>query len=184
MNHSLYHGTTWARALALGVLAVLLGGCVGAGKPNARVVGVTLQSVDVVADAAVLGVEMLVENPTDADLTMRASRYTARVDDASYSGRWRPQVTAPAGSSNRYTAPVVASLSALMDASGASFQVSGSLSYLEPDQLAKTLWNIGIRRPEVAFGGSATLLPISREDPQGDVGRSLVAPEPEPASGG
>lgn len=135
----------------------LLGGCSSYQPP---ILTVTDTRVRESAPTGVV-VEFLVdaENPNAEPMPLRELRYTMEVDGKRVFECVRsPEATLRRFGTQRLVLPVVLPLSQGESAPAASsVTLSGVLAYTAPGQLAETLFDTGVRRPEASFQTGATV---------------------------
>ena len=144
----------------LGILgmALLSAGCQS--DPEIRVTGLDLVAHGESADEYSIQLELF--NPAEIPLVLDLWEYSVVTDGGSWSNEWVANRTLPAKSITQDSLPVV-----LRHGSGPStvtnWQVSGSLRYLLPGQLAETLFDLGVSRPSVGFGASGHATAVGPE---------------------
>lgn len=136
----------------LGASAVLIAGLCGCAtekSPVITVVGANL--VESGENARVIAMELAIENPNPRPLELLEFRYRVKVPGSdSYEGRRRAIATLAANRTTRMTLPAVVS----GDDSGPA-AISGTLTYVSPGRFAEALFDTGVRKPKVSFGGEA-----------------------------
>ena len=132
--------------------ALLAAGC--AASPSVR--AVDARTVSKTAEGSSIHMKLELENPNDAPVELTMWDYSVSVNDQSvYSGQWVASLTVPP--KERMLAEIPAFVPASAgDVSGASWRVSGILSYRATGKLDKLLYQLGINRLSTLFEGKAT----------------------------
>jgi hypothetical protein len=149
--------------------AAVLPGCASA--PLAEVQSGRSGDRQVSGTVAYIAVEL--NNPNDEPLPMREVRYSVAVvgqPGLTFSGTRAAEATIPAKGVHKLTLP--AAFPAGVDLAGAEYTISGSVSYLEPGQIAAVLYDYRVSRPSVGFSGggrfsSAEVVSSAPEAPKG-----------------
>jgi len=151
---------------ALLLFTALVGGCTAA--PDVRVASMDMVSQGPTADEFVLQVDL--KNPNDTPLVLDLWNYEVTTDAGSWKSSWVASRTLPARSIVTERLPVVIRHGGAANSTAptTTWRVSGNLRYLLPGQLAKTLFDLGISRPDVAFSASGESTPIGIEAPAVD----------------
>ena len=137
-------------AVLLIAAAAVLPGCATA--PSAEVQ--SGRSGDRQAGGTVAYIAVELNNPNDEPLPMREVRYSVNVvgqPGLSFSGTRAAEATIPAKGVHKLTLP--AAFPAGVDLAGAEYAISGTVSYLEPGQIAAVLYDYRVSRPSVGFSG-------------------------------
>ena len=154
--HSRYP-PTMPRFLLILVLAALTG-CTSYQRPSVRVADV---QVGERTDAGlVLKVALEAENRNEFELPLREIHYKVRMNDGQvYTGLRSAEASLRRFGTQRITFPAVIPLSPGAPTPTGPFKVdvSGSLAYLAPGQVAQVLRDLGISRPARAFATEATV---------------------------
>jgi hypothetical protein len=153
------------RGLACGLLALPIAvGCTA--SPEVRVLALDRVSTGARADEFAMRIEL--RNPNTIPLVLDRWNYSVSTPNGSWTSEWIATRTLPARSITQERLPVViphaAGISPPAEPGGTSatdpiplaWQVNGSLRYLLPGQLAETLFDLGVSRPDVDFSGSGT----------------------------
>lgn len=163
------------RACVLLVLSVVTG-CTT--SPEVRILALDRVSTGSAADEFAMRVEL--RNPNTIPLVLDRWTYSVSTPMGSWSTEWIATRTLPARSITLERLPVViphatattpladATPASVTDAMPLSWRVNGSLSYLLPGQLAETLFDLGVSRPDVGFSGSGTSSTPGAEAPAVD----------------
>ncbi len=151
------------RLLALPIVFALLSGCHT--NPQIRVTALDHVSTGPNADEYVLRIDL--RNTTDSPMVLDRWEYRIATNAGSWSTEWIASRTLPARSITFDTLPVVIR-HAPHDGDSQSvvtWRVDGNLHYLLPGQLAETLFDLGLSRPDVGFSASGETTPIGLEAP-------------------
>lgn len=132
-------------------LAAAAAGCTG--TPTLLVTGMDRVSSGPRSDEFAIRIRM--DNPTSDSLVLDRWNYQVETDTGRYSGEWVASRTLPPGSVTDLTVPAVIAHNGA--ATPTRFTVNGSIRYLLPGQLAETLFDIGLGRPEASFSGSGAI---------------------------
>lgn len=140
--------------LLSGALAGALGtGCsvvrpdVRATEANVAARGDGTAKVDIVLE---------LRNGGDTEVELVTYDYLIRLGDgSSYDGRWAALRALPPGQTVRATVPAI--LPAASAIAGARWEVSGSVSYRDPQSFARILYEAGLLRTEAGFGGEGSM---------------------------
>jgi hypothetical protein len=98
-------------------------------------------------------IELELLNPGKDEVELLEYDYTlALADGARYGGKWAALRTLPPKTPVRATIPAIVPTASATGA--ASWSVSGSLRYRDPQSVARILYEAGILRPEASFAGS------------------------------
>ncbi|MHC5003485.1 MAG: hypothetical protein ACYTJ0_10210 [Planctomycetota bacterium] len=138
----------------------LLGGCRSADDPSVRVVGASM--VEQTDEAVRLAIDLELSNPSGEPVKMLEFNYTVgAAGRTAFSGRRAALVAVDRFGSRIVTVPAIVPFERVGWADGPpesfDFSVSGSLLYLLPGALNRTLMEIGLRRPRVSFQGRGTV---------------------------
>lgn len=162
-------------ACALVVLPMVTG-CTA--SPEVRILALDRVSTGSTADEFAMRIEL--RNPNTIPLVLDRWNYSVSTPTGSWSTEWIATRTLPARSITLERLPVViphaaattppadATPASVTDAMPLSWSASGSLSYLLPGQLAETLFDLGVSRPDVGFSGSGTSSTPGTEAPAVD----------------
>lgn len=143
-----------ARHLLLGCIATCAASAAGcAGKPSITVTGMDRVASGPRSDEFAIRIRM--DNPTADSLVLDRWNYQVETDTGRYSGEWVASRTVPPGSVTDLSVPAVIAHDGA--ATPTRYSVNGSIRYLLPGQLAETLFDIGLSRPEASFSGSGAV---------------------------
>ena len=155
--------------------ALLAAGC--AANPSVR--AVDARTVSKTAEGSSIHMKLVLENPNDAPVELTMWDYSVSVNDQSvYSGQWVASLTVPPKERMLAELPAFVPASA-GDVSGASWRVSGILSYRATGKLDKLLYQLGINRLSTFFEGKATGIAAM----PAPVAAPAAAPQAAPAPG-
>ncbi len=136
----------------IAAMALLAAGC--AANPSVR--PVDARTVSKTAEGSSIHMKLELENPNDAPVELTMWDYSVSVNDQSvYSGQWVASLTVPPRERMLAELPAFVPASA-GDVSGASWRVSGILSYRATGKLDKLLYQLGINRLSTFFEGKGT----------------------------
>ncbi|MFM7480632.1 MAG: hypothetical protein ACKO4V_05825 [Planctomycetota bacterium] len=165
------------RVLACALLTLLaMVGCTA--SPEVRVLALERVSTGTNADEFAMRLEL--RNPNTSPLVLDRWSYSVSTPTGSWSTEWIATRTLPARSITIERLPVViphatatnqptdSTTASAIDALPLSWRASGSLTYLLPGQLAETLFDLGVSRPDVGFSGSGTSAAPGAEAPAVD----------------
>ena len=167
---------------AAGVALAVMGGCSRVPAPE-----MTLESASIAertADATLLRLSVLAENPGNEALELREVRYEVLMDGQEvFRGERRAEATIRAFGAQRLSLPVPAPADV---PDSARVEVRGTLAYLPPGVFSRTLVDAGWPKPEVAFDGATGLGPPPFVPTPMPTPAPTPAPEPvpEPAAEG
>lgn len=150
-------------AASLAGMVVLAAGVAGCGQraPMVAVAAVTLG--DSSDEALVLQFQLELVNRGSEPLRLREFRYQLSVDGKPvFQGRRAAEATLGAGATRRMQVPVVlrydrVGWTATDRPAEIPYTMSGSLLYVSPGELAEILFDTGVRKPTVGFGGKGTI---------------------------
>ena len=149
-----------ARLLVLLMLPSILLGCTA--TPDVRV-----DSLDKVSDGPNAGEYVLhldIRNPTDLPMVLDRWTYEVSTNLGTWKNVWIASRTLPARSITFDSIPVVIRHGGDV-APLTRWSVKANLRYLLPGQMAQTLFDLGIIRPNVDFSASGDETPIGVEAP-------------------
>jgi len=147
-------------AWALIVFCPLVSGCSGVSAPQVDIAGAWLSAVS--DEGFVIDFAVNLANPNNRPLQLSEMRYTVTAADggAVYHGRRSAEATLSAAGRKTILIPAVV----LFDETGANqvpsamtYSIRGELWYLAPGALAETLFDAGVQKPSVSFGGEGTI---------------------------
>lgn len=142
------------RLLCMFIL-VLAPGC-GYVAPKLRVAEVRL--AERTESGLVLDISVDAENRNEVELPLRDVNYTVTLDNGwSFTGVRSPEASLRRLGVQRIRFPAVFAITPGSEAPVGEIgcRVSGRLGYTAPSKIAKDLFDSGVRRPTVAFGGEA-----------------------------
>lgn len=142
------------------MLPCFLIGCTA--SPEVRVTSLDKVSEQPSAGEYTLRIE--IRNPTDFPLNLDSWKYEVSTNLKTWSNVWIASRTLPARSITFDSLPVVIRHEGNVGPI-TQWKAKGNLKYLLPGQLAKTLFDLGIRRPNVDFSGSGDETLIGVEAP-------------------
>jgi hypothetical protein len=142
------------------VPAILVGGCSGVSAPEVDIAGASLGERS--DEAFVIDFAVSLANPNDEPLGLIEMRYAVTAADgaAVYEGRRSAEATLAANGQKTIRVPAVIPLATLgggVMPSTLTYSIRGELWYLAPGALEETLFDAGVQRPSVTFGGEGTL---------------------------
>ena len=149
------------RPVLLGFALLLATGCAGYRPPSIQLVGVRL--VEQSDEAATFQFDLELKNPNDEPIELREFRYTLRLNDRDvFVGRRAATTTLQPGTVNQDSLPTVIRYETMGWTSRAlpetvEYQLSGTLLYVTPGELAEILLDTGVRKPTVRFSRSGRL---------------------------
>ena len=149
-----------ARILPIAFLAAM-SGCSGFREP---VITIVDAQVTERSDIAIgLGLRLDLANSNNEPVELFEFTYAITINGAgTYRGKWSASATLPANGSRQLVIPAVVRYDQLgwtensMPAE-ARFDVSGSLLYIAPGDIAEILFDTGVRKPKVSFNGQGIL---------------------------
>ncbi len=143
--------------------ALVLVGCVT--DPEIQVRTLEKVSAGPAADEYALHVDL--RNPTDAPMVLDRWQYTVSTNVGRWESEWVASQTLPPRSLTEQVLPVV-----MRHAEGPSevttvttWHVTGNLRFLLPGQLAETLFDLGVSRPDADFSGAGLSTSLGAEAP-------------------
>jgi len=138
------------------------GGCAGISAPPIEVFD--MEYVEASPEAVRFDVALEVENRGSEAITLRDFRYTVRTASGwSYTGRRAALATLQSGRRQAFSVPVVLPGDAADTAGDEQWTLTGRLEYLTPGEVARVLYDAGLRRPRVRFSGSGRV-PVPHAD--------------------
>ncbi len=165
------------RTIACGLLVLTsVVGCTA--SPEVRVLALDRVGTGESADEFAMRLEL--RNPNTIPLVLDRWNYSVSTPMGAWSTEWVATRTLPARSITVERLPVViphapaanaaagTPAASATDAVPLSWTVSGSLRYLLPGQLAETLFDLGVSRPDVGFSASGTSAAPGPEAPAVD----------------
>ncbi|MSR44382.1 MAG: hypothetical protein EXS15_03360 [Phycisphaerales bacterium] len=148
------------RLLALLVASAIVGGCTI--NPDIRVSALERVSTEQTADIYALRVEL--RNPADEPMVLDRWTYSVNTNAGSWNSEWIASRTLPPRSITFESLPVVLRHDST-SVEVTDWRASGNLRFLRPGQLAETLFDLGVSRPDVDFSASGTRTSIGIEAP-------------------
>lgn len=138
-------------------------GCVT--NPEIQVRALEKVSTGPSADEYALHVEL--RNPTDTPMVLDRWQYEVVTNVGSWSSQWiASQTLAPRSMTAQVLPVVVRHADAPVELTAVSaWRVTGNLRFLLPGQLAETLFDLGVSRPDVDFSGSGVSTSVGAEAP-------------------
>ncbi len=149
------------RLLALLLFPALLIGCTS--NPEIRVSGMDKVSAGPTADEYVLHLDL--RNPNDNPIVLDRWIYQVTTNAGTWNNEWIASRTLPARSITFDSLPVVIRHEGTATAAITSWRVNGNLRYLLPGQMAETLFDLGVSRPDVDFSASGDATQIGVQAP-------------------
>lgn len=144
-----------AGVLALGAWCCWVAGCSGITDPTLRVVDA--QVVERTDEAVVVHFIVEGENKNAEEIPLLRAEYAVSFDGREVFRATRsPEATLRRSGVQRFTLPASVPTSA-MGASTARWRLSGSVSYVIPEQIAETLLDIGFPNPTAGVQGEGEL---------------------------
>lgn len=131
-------------------------------NPQVRVQALERVATGLHADEYALRID--IRNPTERPLVLDRWNYTVRTPTQSWSTEWIASRTLPPRSVTFETLPVVLQ-HADLSSTESTWRVDGTLQYLLPGQLAETLFDLGVSRPDVSFAASGETLSTGNAAP-------------------
>ena len=132
------------------------GGCTSAIVPPVDVYEMTL--VDASDEAVRFDIDLEIENRSDDSITLREFRYTFETaSGATFRGRRAALATLQAGRRQSFVLPVVLAHDEAVAAAEGEWTLTGRVHYLTPGEVARVLFDAGLRRPRAGFSGSGAL---------------------------
>ena len=105
---------------------------------------------------AKVDIELELRNGGDTEVELVTYDYLIRLaDGSSYDGRWAALRALPPGQTVRATVPAI--LPVASATAGARWEVSGSVSYRDPQSFARILYEAGLLRTEAGFQGEGAI---------------------------
>jgi hypothetical protein len=150
-------------AASLAGMAVLAAAAAGCGQRSPRVAVAAVTLGDSSDEAQVLQFQLDLENRGSEPLRLREFRYRLSLDGKLvFDGRRAAEATLGAGATRRVEVPAVVRYdrvgwTARDRPAEVPYTVSGSLMYISPGELAEILFDTGVRKPTVGFGGKGIL---------------------------
>lgn len=148
------------RLLAVLLFPLLVLGCTA--TPDIRVGALDKVAAGPVADEYALHLDL--RNPSDSPMVLDRWNYEVTTNAGTWSNEWIACRTLPARSITFESLPVVIRHDGA-PAAVTHWRVTGNLRYLLPGQLAETLFDLGVSRPDVDFSASGDATPIGVEAP-------------------
>ena len=160
----IHHHLRLALVFGTSLLILFLGGCSSYRPPSIQLMGVTIAEES--DEAITLSFELELQNPNTEPIELREFRYEVSLNgQVVYSGRRAAGTTLHSRSVQHLNLPGVARYELLgwtrqTRPRIVDYQLSGTLLYLTPGELAEILLDTGVRRPTVNFSqvGQLTLV--------------------------
>lgn len=154
-------------ALLLGALAGpmsgLMSGC-SVAQPEARARALEVGRIS--GDLAEVDIVVELRNPGRDEIELVQYDYTLSAGDgARYGGRWAALRALPPGQTVEARIPAVLPASSIE--AGRTWSASGTLRYRDPSSIVRILYEAGILKTEVGFGGSGSGATRVNADPSG-----------------
>lgn len=141
-----------AVALLLGVLVGPMSGC-SVVQPEARARALEVGRIS--GDLAEVDIVVELRNPGRDEIELVQYDYTLSAGDgARYGGRWAALRALPPGQTVEARIPAVLPASSVEN--GRTWSASGTLRYRDPSSIVRILYEAGILKTEVGFGGSGS----------------------------
>lgn len=141
----------------LAALIAAMSGCSGFREPVVTIVGASLTET---SDSAIgIGISLDLANSNSQPVELYEFTYAITINGTgTYRGRWAASATLPANGSRQLVIPAVVRYDQLgwianSVPAEARFDVSGSLLYIAPGDIAEILFDTGVRKPTVLFRG-------------------------------
>lgn len=160
MDHGLLRNTLGLAArTATCVLLASAAGC-SVARPTARATdarvgatsGATTASIDITLELA---------NSSGNEVELVSYDYLIRLaDGSSYDGRWAALRALPPGQTVTVTVPAIVPIASASP--GARWTVTGTMSYRDPQNFARILYEAGILKTESVFEGEGVLSAAAR----------------------
>lgn len=151
------------RSWLLLTASVALAGCVT--DPEIQVRALEKVSAGPLVDEYALHVDL--RNPTDAPMVLDRWQYSIVTNIGQWDSEWVASQTLPPRSLTEQVLPVV-----IRHAEGAAegtpvtaWRATGNLRFLLPGQLAETLFDLGVSRPDADFSGAGLAPSLGAEAP-------------------
>ncbi|MCE2884417.1 MAG: hypothetical protein LW806_05890 [Planctomycetaceae bacterium] len=141
-----------AVVLLLGTLAGPMSGC-SVAQPEARARALEVGRIS--GDLAEVDIVVELRNPGRDEIELVQYDYTLSAGDgARYGGRWAALRALPPGQTVEARIPAVLPASSVEG--GRTWSASGTLRYRDPNSIVRILYEAGILKTEVGFGGSGS----------------------------
>jgi hypothetical protein len=132
-------------------------GCTLHESPTLSVFGVT--QARQTESGTVWAIELDAENSSDAALPLREVTYELRIDGRTvFAGSRSPEATLRRFGTQRLIVPAVAPAGGTWSADS-KYEVTGSLHYSAPGEIAEILFDTGVQNPSVSFSGAGKVSP-------------------------
>ncbi len=142
-------------------LIAAMSGCSGFREPVVTIVDATVTET---SDKAIgLGLLLNLANSNSEPVELYEFTYGITINGSgTYRGRWAASATLPSNGSRQLVIPAVVRYDQLgwtesSVPAEARFDVSGSLLYIAPGDIAEILFDTGVRKPTVSFSGQGIL---------------------------
>ena len=137
--------------------AIAIGGCSSTSRPTFEMAEATATARTDDGVALLFTIDAASRNP-DA-MPLRIVRYDLRLNgERVFTGLRSPEATIPPFGTQRFTLPAVIPADRLPEgATSAEYELSGTVTYLEPGRLNEILFDQELRVPKASIGGSGTI---------------------------
>lgn len=128
--------------------AIAATGCIGAATPEVRIANIAV--ADRTDEGVVLKVAIEGANRSHSDLELRSVRYWMELDGSRvFEGRRSPQATFSALGVQSFEVPVAIPIDEAPMGEEARYSFGASIQFVAPGPLARTFFDLGVRRPSV-----------------------------------
>ncbi len=143
--------------------AAALAGCVT--DPGIQVRTLEKVSAGTLADEYALHIDL--RNSTDAPMVLDRWQYTITTNVGRWESEWVASQTLPPRSLTEQVLPVVMrhDEGPIDGTTVTTWHVTGNLRFLLPGQLAETLFDLGVSRPDADFSGAGQSTSLGAEAP-------------------
>ncbi|MFT5422888.1 MAG: LEA14-like dessication related protein [Phycisphaerales bacterium] len=141
----------------LSIAAIVLGGCSSTSQPSFEIADATATARTDDGLALLFTIDAANQNP-DA-MPLRIVRYDLRLNGRRvFSGLRSPEATIPPFGTQRFTLPAVIPADRVpQDATSAEYELSGTVTYIEPGRLYEILFEQDLRVPKASINGAGTI---------------------------
>lgn len=149
------------RILLVAFIAAI-SGCSGFRDPVVTILNASLTETS--ENAIGLGIHLELKNSNSEPVELYEFTYAITINDTgTYRGRWAASATLPANGSRQLVIPAVVRYDQLgwtedSVPAQARFDVTGTLLYIAPGDIAEILFDTGVRKPTVAFSGRGIII--------------------------
>jgi len=139
-----------------------ISGCSGFRDPVVTIVNASLTETS--ESAIGLGLRLELANSNSEPVELYEFTYAITINGTgTYRGRWAASATLPANGSRHLVIPAVVRYDQLgwtedSVPAQARFDVTGTLLYIAPGDIAEILFDTGVRKPTVAFSGRGIII--------------------------